>query len=208
MKKQAQMVCNYYVLAIRLKDVIRKGYINACVTKERMESVAEHVYATLNLAIAVYYAYKPKNIDLSRVLFMIAIHETEEIAIGDIAMTDSNYVEARKNSREEVIKVLASLKDDGTLLKLIDEFDSASTDDAKFAFLCDKLECDLFVKALSEKGMFDIEELKKRDNAFSSRIKTGKESLAELWFPGDKEKFIHDDIFKEIFEYAENNDIL
>lgn len=208
MKKQAQMVCNYYVLAIRLKDVIRKGYINACVTKERMESVAEHVYATLNLAIAVYYAYKPKNIDLSRVLFMIAIHETEEIAIGDIAMTDPNYVEARKNSREEVIKVLASLEDDGTLLNLIDEFDSASTDDAKFAFLCDKLECDLFVKTLSERGMFDIEELKKRDNAFSSRIKTGKESLAELWFPGDKEKFIHDDIFKEIFEYARDNDIL
>lgn len=208
MKKQAQMVCNYYVLAIRLKDVIRKGFINACVTKERMESVAEHVYGTLNLAIAVYYAYRPKNIDLSRVLFMLAIHETDEIAIGDIAMTDSNYVEARKNSRDAAIKVLSSLEDDGTLLKLIDEFDSVSTDDAKFAYLCDKLECDLYVKTISEKGLFDIEELKNRDNLFSRKIKTGKESLAELWFPGDKEKFIHDEIFKEIFEYAENNDIL
>lgn len=205
---KAKRVCDFYCLAIRLKDVIRKGFINACVKKERMESVAEHVYGTLNLAIAIYYTYKPKNIDLSKVLFMLAIHELDEICIGDVALTDTNYVDAKKASRDAVISVLSSLEDDGTLLAIIDEFDAASTNEAKFAYLCDKLECDLYVKVLSEKGCFDIEELKKKDNLFSRNIKTGKETLAEVWLPGDEEKFSIDETFKEIFEYARDNDII
>lgn len=204
---KAKSVCDFYVLAIKLKDVIRKGYINACVTKERLESVAEHVYGTLNLAIAIYYTYK-QPIDLPKVLYMISIHEMEEIILGDVAMTDPNYNEVKKKSKEAVLDVLSILEDNNEIKKIIDEFEEAKTKEARFAYLCDKLECDLYVKVMSEKGYFDIEELSKKDNFFAHNIKTGKETLAEIWYPGDEKKFINDPIFKEIFDYARDNDII
>lgn len=209
MKKleKAQRVCNYYVLAVKLKDVIRKGYINACVSRERMESVAEHVYGTLNLAIAMYYTYKV-DVDLPKVLFMLAIHEIEEIVIGDVAMTDPNYKEAKEHAKEAVLSVLSCLEDEGELERLIDEFDACETDEAIFAYLCDKLECDLYVKVLSEEGSFDIEALKQKDNAFSKRIVRGDETLAEVWLPGDAHRYDNHPDFKEVFEYARDHKIL
>lgn len=207
--EKAKRVCNFYVLAIRLKDTIRKGFINACVTKYRMESVAEHVYGVLNLAIAIFYTYKPKNIDLSKVLFMLTIHELDEIVMGDIAMTDSNYDEVKKESHNAIMKVLSTLEGEPELVSIALEFEEQKTENAKFAYLCDKLECDLYVKAISEKNEFDIEKLKtKEDNFFAKRIKTGKETLAELWFPGDVNIYENSDIFREIFEYAELNNII
>ncbi len=205
--KKAQKVCNYYALAIRLNDALRKGIVDVCVTKERMQSVSEHVYGTLNLAIAIYFTYKP-NINLERVLYMLSIHEVDEIILGDTAMTDPNYQNVKENSYKYVKKVLSFIDDDEEILNLIQEFDVGKTKEARFAYLCDKLECDLYIKVMSEKGYFDLETLKEKDNHFSKKIQTGKETLAEIWFPGDAELFEGSEVFKEIFNYAKDNEII
>ncbi len=207
MMEKAQRVCNYYVLAVKLKDVIRKGYINVCVSRERMESVAEHVYGTLNLAIAMYYTYGIK-VDLAKVLLMLSIHEVEEIKIGDVAMTDPNYEEAKKEAKKAVKEVFSCFEESEVLENLIEEFDKRETDEAIFAYLCDKLECDLYVKVLSEEENFDIEALKKKDNYFSRKIVNGDETLAEIWLPGDEDKFKDHEYFREVFEYARDHKIL
>ena len=50
-------VIEYYVLCNKLKNVIRKGWRDWNVSKERLESVAEHVYGVQMLAIAMYSEY-------------------------------------------------------------------------------------------------------------------------------------------------------
>ena len=50
-----QNVINYYVLCNKLKDLIRTGWINWNVKRDRIESVAEHIYGVQQLAIAMKY---------------------------------------------------------------------------------------------------------------------------------------------------------
>ena len=62
-------VIKYYVLCNRLKNIIRKGWLDWNINRDRIESIAEHVYGTLMLAIAIYYEYD-YNIDLNKVIMM------------------------------------------------------------------------------------------------------------------------------------------
>ena len=58
-------VINYYVLCNKLKNIIRTGWTKWNVNKSRLESVAEHIYGTQSLAIAMYSEFE-YNIDISR----------------------------------------------------------------------------------------------------------------------------------------------
>lgn len=51
-------VVNYYVLCNKLKNVIRTGWKTWNVQRERLESVAEHIYGVQMLAIAMYSEFK------------------------------------------------------------------------------------------------------------------------------------------------------
>ena len=53
-----QKVINYYVLCNKLKNVIRTGQKNWNVKKERIESVAKHIYGVQMLAIAMKSEYQ------------------------------------------------------------------------------------------------------------------------------------------------------
>ena len=65
-----ESVINYWVLCNKLKNLIRKGWVDWHVTRERVESVAEHVYSVQMLAIAMKSEYK-YDIDLIHYLFEI-----------------------------------------------------------------------------------------------------------------------------------------
>ena len=52
--------------------------------------------------------------------------------------------------------VLGNLLDKETMIELILEFDEGVTDEAKFAFFCDKLECDLQSKLYDEENCVDL----------------------------------------------------
>ena len=73
MEKQKNVI-NYYVLCNKLKNVIRTGWKHWEVKKDRLESVAEHIFGVQMLAIAMKSEYQ-YDIDIMKVIFMIAIHE-------------------------------------------------------------------------------------------------------------------------------------
>ena len=54
---KAEKVVRFYSLCNRLKDVVRSGWKVWNVERERLESVAEHVYGTQMLAIAMWSEY-------------------------------------------------------------------------------------------------------------------------------------------------------
>ena len=81
--KKEENVINYYMLCNKLKNTIRKGWINWNIKAERVESVAEHIYGTLMLALAMKSEFE-YDLDINKVLYMLAIHELGEIIIGDL----------------------------------------------------------------------------------------------------------------------------
>jgi putative hydrolase of HD superfamily len=74
MMEKEKRVIDYYVLCNKLKDVIRTGWKDWSVQRERLESVAEHIFGVQMLAIAMKSEYN-YDVDILKVIMMIAIHE-------------------------------------------------------------------------------------------------------------------------------------
>ncbi len=65
-----QNVLNYYVVCNKLKKVIRTGWKDWKVKRERSESVAEHIYGDQMLAIAMKSEYQ-YDIDMQKSNFYV-----------------------------------------------------------------------------------------------------------------------------------------
>ena len=125
MKKEADVI-NFYVLCNKLKNIIRTGWKDWKVNKDRLESVAEHIYGTQMLALAMYSEYQ-YDIDIMKVIVMLAVHELEEIKIGDLTYFQITREEKKKLGQQAVEDILSSLMIKGELVSLIDEFDKRET---------------------------------------------------------------------------------
>lgn len=98
-----QNVINYYVICNRLKNVIRTGWKNWNVQRERIESVAEHIFGVQMLAIAMKSEYQ-YDVDIMKVIFMLAVHELGETVIGDLTQFEISKAEKEKWSMKQLVK--------------------------------------------------------------------------------------------------------
>ena len=153
-------VVRYYVLCNKLKDVIRTGWKNWNVKRDRIESVAEHIFGVQMLAIAMKSEYDYKDVDIMKVLYMLAVHELEEIYIGDLTLFQIADGKKKELGHKAVKKVLGNLIDKPQIESLTLEFDARKTKEAKFAYWCDKLECDLQSKIYDEENCVDLSDQK------------------------------------------------
>ena len=208
---RSKNVVNYYVLCNKLKNLIRTGWKTWNVKRDRLESVAEHIFGVQSLAIAMYSEYE-YNFDIYKVLFMLAVHELEEIYIGDLTIWDISKEEKIKRGHEAVEKILSNLLYKDQIKELVFEFDERKTAEAKFAYHCDKLECDLQCKIYDEEGCVDINKQENNriyhDGKIQSIIKKGNSSWSSIWLEFDRNLYIDDLNFIEILEYAKNNNIV
>ena len=206
---KAKNVIDYYVLCNKLKNVIRKGWKDWNVSKERLESVAEHVYGVQMLALSMYSEYN-YDIDIKKVLMMLSIHELEEIVIGDLTLFDISKEEKLRLGHNAVDEVLSSLSCKDKLKELVTEFDERKTEEAKFAFFCDKLEADLQAEIYSEEDYVDLNN-QPNNPAMKSQevidlINAGN-SFGELWLQFSRNRYNYDDNFQKVSEYATKNKI-
>ena len=148
-------VIQYYTLCNRLKDVIRTGWKNWNVQRERVESVAEHIYGSQMLAIAMKSEFQ-YDIDIEKVIYMLAIHELGEIIIGDLTQFQISKQAKMILEHEAVNQILLELIDGKMIEDLFIEFDLHESKEAMFAYQCDKLECDLQCKLYDEEGCVDL----------------------------------------------------
>ena len=110
----------FYLLANQLKDKLRNGWIQWNIDRKRVESVAEHIYGTCILAIAIDSEFD-LNVDLYKVVMMLVLHEIEEVKIGDITPFDNiTKQEKRKLGRQAVEEVLGSLSKKDDYIELIE----------------------------------------------------------------------------------------
>lgn len=201
-------VIEYYVLCNKLKHVIRTGWQDWNIDSDRLESVAEHVYGVLMLAIAMYSEFD-YDLDLKKVLYMLSVHELEEIIIGDLTMFQIDREEKKKRGHEAIAKILANLKNKDEIMNLILEFDERKTKEALFAYQCDKLECDLQARLYDLTGCADVkrgsEEMLNKPRVHELYEKGY--TLSEMWLKFGQETYPYDDNFISVSNYALNNDI-
>ena len=202
-----EKVIKYYVLCNKLKNTIRTGWKDWHVNKERIESVAEHIYGVQMLAIAMKSEYKYK-IDLEKVILMLAVHELGEITIGDLTpfqITKDNKIKIEHKAVHDILKDLL----DGEIIeKLFLEFDERKTPEAKFAYQCDKLECDLQAKLY--KDAVDLNKQEDNKTFFDEKVQSLLHEYGDwstMWLKFWQTKAQYDENFMAVSEYAVNNDI-
>lgn len=204
-----EKVIKYYVMCNKLKNVIRTGWKNWNVERERVESVAEHIFGVQMLAIAMKSEYE-YDIDIMKVVFMLAVHELGEIVIGDLTMFEISKEEKAKREKEAVHKILCGLLDGKEIENLFTEFNSHSTKEAMFAYQCDKLECDLQSKLYDEEGCVDLNKQEGNDlleNELVKKLLSEEKSWSGMWLRFGQTVYPYDDNFKDVSKYALNNSI-
>ena len=204
-----QNIIEYYVLCNKLKNIIRTGWLDWKVKRKRIESVAEHIFGTQMLALAVYSEYKYE-IDIKKVILMLALHELEEIKIGDLTpfqITKEEKKKIGKKAVEDIIKNL-NIKDD--IDKIIDEFDERITKEALFAHHIDKLECDLQCKLYDEENCVDLNNQEGNNTYHNKEVQEyikNSDSWSKMWLNFDKKRYNYDKNFISILDYALENNI-
>jgi len=204
-----ESVIKYYVLCNKLKNIIRTGWKNWKVKRERLESVAEHIYGVQMLAIAMKSEYK-YDVDIQKVIMMLAVHELEEILIGDLTQFEITKEEKQKLGHEAIFKVLNGLLDKNEIISLILEFDERKTKEAIFAYQCDKLECDIQSKLYDEENCVDLnnqEGNKIYENPKVQELLKQEKSWSGMWIAFGQETYNYDENFTSVSNFAKNNNI-
>ncbi len=206
---KAEKVVKFYVLCSRLKSLIRTGWKDWNVKAERVESVAEHVYGVQMLALAMYSEYQ-YDIDIEKVLYMLAVHELEETIIGDLTFLQISSEDKAKIGHAAIEKILADLINGDEIKNIILEFDEHKTAESLFAYHCDKLECDLQCKLYDEAHLvdpYDQKESAEHSEEVMSKLKNGTSTWSSLWLENGRSVFLDDKHFLEVLDYAKNNAI-
>ena len=134
-------VINGYLKIIELKNVLRTGWVEVGVSKEKVESVMDHIGGTIILAMLINNA-QSLNLDMSKVYEMIAINEfkklesLKELSIGDTAVY----------SDDMVLNLISNLPNSERLIALYNELKTVASEEAKFVGMITKFESDIQAK--------------------------------------------------------------
>ncbi len=203
-------IIKFYMFANRLKTTIRKGWIEIGINKDRLESVAEHIYGTLILAIGINSEYN-LNLDMYKVLKILALHETEEILMTDYTIRDSiTAYEKIEKGKLCVQKIVKGLNEEEDLKALLLEFSTRGSKEAVFAHLVDKIECDFQAKLYDLEGIMDYDKAREDLAYYGTRadeIDSNSKTASDFWIEYDRPRYDNDDIFKTLIEDIKNIDI-
>lgn len=161
------------------------------------------------LAIAMWSEYG-YDIDLMKVLAMLAVHEIEETKIGDLTPFEIDKKTKNVIGHKAVEEILASLIRGATIKELIFEFDERKTNEAKFAYYCDKLEADLQCKLYDEEHCINIKKHvsnEAKNDEYIKKTLQEEGNLSGLWLKLGQERYGYDNNFKSISSYVKNNRI-
>jgi putative hydrolases of HD superfamily len=137
-KKDAQRLLEFLHLAENLKNELRHSETS----KGRQESVAEHSWRTVLLAVLLKN-HLSQGLDWERLLTMIVIHDLAEARTGDVPIFEISLRQQKKQrEREAMMEFRSSLppKTGAWIYELWEEFELKKTNEAKIANALDKLE--------------------------------------------------------------------
>lgn len=210
-EQKVKNLLQFYLLATELKDKIRSGWKVWNIDRQRVESVAEHIYGTCILAIAIDSEFN-LNIDINKVVMMLVLHEIEEVKIGDLTPLDKvTQEEKREIGRQAVQEILDTLSKKVEYIELIEEFENMQTKESLFAKMCDKLEADIQCKLYCEENAIDIHNSRNapllKDERINTLLRKGEKTIADLFIENDRPIYT-EKVFEQIVDYIKQNDLL
>ena len=209
MEEKLKNSMRFYMLATQLKYKIRSGWDKSHwnVSKDRVESIAEHVYGTCILALSIDSEFKT-NLDINKVIKMLVLHELGEVIIGDITPFDNITPEEKmKKEHEAMREVIGDLVNQEEFLSLLFEFDEKKTKEAIFAHHCDKLEADIQAKIYQDMGCQHPLNEQEDNVVFMSdkvqqMVKDGAQTAFDIWYEWDKSLYYDDEDFARLLDYV------
>lgn len=179
------------------------------VQKERVESIAEHIYGTQMLAIAMWSEFDYK-VDIMKVLGMLAIHELEETKIGDLTMFQIDRETKKGIGHKAIEEILEPMIKGKTIEDWILEFDERKTLESKFTYYCDKLEADIQCKLYDQEKCVDISkplDNEAKDDERVKRVLKQEKSWSRAWVRFAQERYGYDNNFLKVSNYIKDNNI-
>ncbi len=173
LKKIKPEFINTFEYLKRLKNVLRKGWINRNVQKEYWENDASHIMQMIVFVSAYFRIYKP-DMDEQRIMEMILFHEMGESVYDDYMDDGSkNCYNAHLEEKRALDFVFKNLESEEYFRNLWLEFEEKRTKEGKFVYMIDKLDAVLkskFIeKETNHKGLFaDFCSYEEKRNTFSS----------------------------------------
>ena len=213
MEEKLRNSMRFYLLATQIKYKIRRGWDKTHwnVSKERIESIAEHVYGTCILALSIDSEFKA-NLDINKIIKMLVLHELGEVIIGDITPFDNITPEEKmKKEHEAMREVIGDLVNQEEFLSLLFEFDEKKTKEAIFAHHCDKLEADIQAKVYQDMGcQHPLDEQEDnvvfKSNKVQQMVKDGAQTAFDIWYEWDKSLYYDDEDFARLLDYVRTID--
>ena len=208
-KSKFKNAMRFYLAATQLKYKIRSGWDETHwnVSKDRIESIAEHIYGTCILAISIASEFEC-DIDLNKVIKILVIHELGEVIIGDITPFDNISKEEKMKAEHEAIrKVVGDLVAKDELISLLVEFDERKTKEAIFAYHCDKLEADIQSKVYQDMGCHHSLDNQEHNVVFKSAkvqqmLANGAQTAFDIWYEWDKSIYDDDAVFAQMLDFV------
>lgn len=107
-------------------------------------------------------------------------------------------------------KIFGKLTNAKDVESLIYEFDERKTNEAKFAYQCDKFECDIQCKLYDQENCVDI--LKQEGNSIAKgqdvkELLNKYNSWSKMWIKYNQGKCDYDENFLKLSDYIFNNKI-
>ena len=187
-------IINGYLKIIKLKEVLRTGWVEVGVSKEKVESVMDHIGGTIILAMFVNDT-KNLSLNMSKVYEMIAINEFKKLENHkEISIGDSNSY-----SDDKTLEFISGLSNSDKLLSLYKEIQEGISAEAKFVSMVTKLESDIQAKYYEKIGEFTLENAKKDIEGYPEELKaklTDISKASDGWLAYDAQ--FYDDFFKEL----------
>ena len=179
-----------FALMHKLRNTKRKGWYDENIDRYWVESVADHIYGTQMLAYAMQSEFN-YNIDIKKVILMLAVHEIGETVIGDLTPEDMQEDAKAEYERQTVRDLLKLISNSDLLKKLFLEFEARETKESKFAYQIDKAECDLQARLYEQEGAFS--------NNYLKYLFTKK------WIEFDRKRIPFDKNFSDLLDFVTNN---
>ena len=158
-----------------------------------------------------------RNINLDEIIKMLSIHEIGETIIGDITPFDGITPEQKAEIEYKAVEnLLGNLTEKTELLELFSLFESKFSNEARFAYCCDKIEADLQSKYYQDtyqhRSLNDQETNKVINLDITKKlIEEGAKTPFDIWYGYDKkiyEKYPEFQEFKDMLDILKNNSLI
>ena len=185
-------IFDFYFTANNLKNVVRTGWKEVGIREDKIESVADHVYGTFILAIALNNE-KELNLNTEKVLKMILVRELAKA----VSNKEDSVISNTKENYRAVTEGILSKLNNKELMDIFEEYESKESKEANFAYKICKFESDLQAKIYEREGLFTIENALEDIKKYPSEIKdklTDINKASDGWLTFDR-SYYDDDLF-------------